>query len=117
VTARIRTASVSLLAIALLGWFLRDANLADVWLHVRSAHKGLLLLSLVFVAATFWIRAFRWRKLLAPIGPTRYRTVFRTGVIGFAALSILPARVGDLLRPYLLAKQEGLCSIWSLSSP
>jgi glycosyltransferase 2 family protein len=108
VTARIRTASVSLLAIALLGWFLRDANLADVWLHVRSAHKGLLLLSLVFVAATFWIRAFRWRKLLAPIGPTRYRTVFRTGVIGFAALSILPARVGDLLRPYLLAKQEGL---------
>ena len=58
-TARIRTASVSILAIALLGWFLRGANLADVWRHVRTARPGLLLLALVFVAATFWIRTFR----------------------------------------------------------
>jgi glycosyltransferase 2 family protein len=108
VTARIRTASVSILAIALLGWFLRGANLADVWRHVRTARPGLLLLALVFVAATFWIRTFRWQQLLKPIGPTRFRTVFRSGVIGFAALSILPARVGDLLRPYLVARQDGL---------
>jgi uncharacterized protein (TIRG00374 family) len=99
---------VSLLAIALLGWFLRDANLDDVWRHVRTARVSLLLLALVFVAATFWIRTFRWQQLLGPIGPTRFRTVFRAGVIGFAALSILPARVGDLLRPYLVAKQDGL---------
>ena len=107
-TARIRTASVSLLAIALLAWFLRDANFADVWRHVRTARISLLLLALGFVAATFWIRAFRWQQLLAPIGPTRFRTVFRAGVIGFAALSVLPARVGDLLRPYLVARQDGL---------
>jgi uncharacterized protein (TIRG00374 family) len=50
----------------------------------------------------------RWQYLLAPIGPTRFRTAFRTTIIGFAALSLLPARVGDLLRPYLLARQEGL---------
>jgi uncharacterized protein (TIRG00374 family) len=50
----------------------------------------------------------RWQHLLAPIGPTRFRTAFRTTIIGFAALSVLPARAGDLLRPYLLARQEGL---------
>ena len=60
------------------------------------------------MAATFWARAVRWQYLLAPIGPTRFRTVFRTTVIGFAALALLPARAGDLLRPYLLARQEGL---------
>jgi len=107
-TARIRTVSVSLLAIALFAWFLRGANLADVWHHVQTARPSLLLLALVFVAATFWIRTFRWQQLLKPIGPTRFRTVFRSGVIGFAALSILPARVGDLLRPYLVARQDGL---------
>jgi len=99
---------VSLLAIAFLGWFLRDANFKDVWLHVRSANLSLLVVALACVAATFWIRTFRWQRLLAPIGPTRFRTVFRAGVIGFAALSILPARVGDLLRPYLVARQDGL---------
>jgi hypothetical protein len=107
-TARIRTAAVSLLAIALLGWFLRGANLPVVWGHVRTANVSLLLLALVFVATTFWMRAFRWQQLLGPIGPTRFRTVFRSGVIGFAALSILPARVGDILRPYLVARQDGL---------
>ena len=106
--ARIRTVSVSLLAIALLGWFLRGANLALVWRNVQAANKGLLVLALMFVATTFWIRTFRWQQLLGPIGPTRFRTVFRAGVIGFAALSILPARVGDLLRPYLVARQDGL---------
>jgi uncharacterized protein (TIRG00374 family) len=108
VTARIRTAAVSILAIALLAWFLRGANLGDVWTHVRSARISLLLLALVFVAATFWFRTWRWQQLLAPIGPTRFRIVFRAGVIGFAALTILPARVGDILRPYLVARQEGL---------
>jgi glycosyltransferase 2 family protein len=108
VTNRVRTVSVSILAIALLAWFLRDANLADVWMHVREARLDLLLLAIVFIAATLWIRTIRWRYLLAPIGRTRFRTVFRAGVIGFAALAILPARVGDLLRPYLVAKQDGL---------
>jgi uncharacterized protein (TIRG00374 family) len=34
--------------------------------------------------------------------------VFRTTVIGFGALGLLPIRVGDVIRPYLLARQEGL---------
>ena len=99
---------MSVLAIALLAWFLRDANLADVWMHVRAARVDLLILALAFIASTLWIRTLRWRYLLAPIGPTRFRTVFRAGVIGFAALAILPARVGDILRPYLVARQDGL---------
>ena len=103
-----RTALVSLLAAGLLVWFLRHANLADVWRQVQRARVDLLVLALGIVAATYWARAVRWRYLLAPIGPTRFRTVFRTMIIGFAALGLLPARAGDVLRPYLLARQEGL---------
>jgi len=103
-----RTAFVSILAIALLAWFLRGANLASVWSYVRDARTDLMVLSFIFMATTYWSRAIRWRYLLAPIGPTRFRTVFRAGVIGFAALALLPARAGDLLRPYLVAKQDGL---------
>jgi glycosyltransferase 2 family protein len=105
---KIRTAAVSLLAIALFAWFLSRANFADIWAQVRHARPGFLIGSLFLVALTFWVRAMRWQQLLAPIGPTRFRTAFRTTVIGFAALSLLPARAGDLLRPYLLARQEGL---------
>jgi uncharacterized protein (TIRG00374 family) len=106
----LRTAFVSILALALVAWFLRHANIADVWMQVRQAHLGLLVLGLVFVMATYWARAVRWQHLLEPVGPTRFRTVLRTTVIGFAALAILPARVGDVLRPYLLARREGLAT-------
>ena len=108
-----RTALVSLLAVGLLVWFLRHANLADVWRQVQRARMDLL-------AGRAWAS---WRPptgrapsagdyLLSPIGPTRFRTVFRATIIGFAALGLLPARAGDVLRPYLVARQEGL----SLSS-
>lgn len=105
---RVRTVLVSLLAIALFAWFLSHANLAGVWTQVKRARIDLLVAGFFAVILTYVIRAWRWQYLLHPIGPTRFRTAFRTTVIGFAALGVLPARAGDVLRPYLLARQEGL---------
>jgi uncharacterized protein (TIRG00374 family) len=99
---------VSALAVALLAWFLQHADLADVWGQVLEARLDFLFVGFLLVVVTFVIRAHRWQYLLRPIGPTRFRTAFRTTVIGAAALGVLPARAGDLLRPYLLARQEGL---------
>jgi uncharacterized protein (TIRG00374 family) len=45
--------------------------------------------------------------MLSPLGRTRYANVFRTTVIGFAASALLPARPGEVLRPFLLARREG----------
>lgn len=105
---RVRTVVVSVLAIALFAWFLRHANLGEVWQNVQRARVDLLAAAFVFMALTYWVRAIRWQHMLIPIGPTRFRTVFRSTVIGFAALALLPARAGDLLRPYLVARQERL---------
>jgi uncharacterized protein (TIRG00374 family) len=113
---RFRTIIVSILAIALFAWFLRHANLADVWAQVRRARMDLLLAAFGAVVLTYVIRAYRWQFLLRPIGPTRFRAAFRTTVIGFAALGVLPARAGDLLRPYLLARQEGLSTTATLAT-
>jgi len=112
----LRTAFVSILALALVAWFLRHANIADVWTQVRHARPDLLILGFVFVMATYWARAIRWQYLLTPVGPTTFRTVLRTTVIGFAALAILPARVGDVLRPYLLARREGLATTATIAT-
>ena len=104
----LRTGIVSLLALALLAWFLRGTNFSEVWFHLRRVRADLLLASLLAVGFTFLARAIRWRCLLNPLGHTRFRTVFRSTVIGFGALALLPVRVGDLIRPYLLARQESL---------
>ena len=108
VRGHIRTVVVSVLAIALLGWFLRHANLGDVLGAVRRARPDMMAAALFFVVTTYWGRIVRWQYLLAPVGRVSFRNALRTTVIGFAASMLLPARAGDVLRPYLLARREGL---------
>ena len=96
------------LAVGLIAIFLRDADYSRVWAGVRSARLDFLILALMATVVAFVIRAERWQYLLAPLGPTRFSKVFKTTVIGFAASAVLPARAGEVVRPFLLARQEGL---------
>ena len=105
---RIRTALVTLLAIALFAWFLSRANLAAVGNEITHARVDLIVWSAIIAVVMPVVRAIRWRYLLDPIGPTRFGPVLRATILGFAALALLPARAGDVLRPYLVARSEGL---------
>ena len=103
-----RTALVTLLAIALFAWFLSRANLSAVAAEIAHARVDLVVWSVVLAAVMPVVRALRWRYLLDPIGPTRFGPVLRATIVGFAALALLPARAGDVIRPYLVARTEGL---------
>jgi glycosyltransferase 2 family protein len=104
----IRTALVTLLAIALFAWFLSRANLSAVAAEIAHARTDLIIWSTLIGVVMPVVRAVRWRYLLDPIGPTRFGPVLRATIIGFAALALLPARAGDVIRPYLVARTERL---------
>jgi glycosyltransferase 2 family protein len=106
--AVLRTVLVVGLAIILLAIFLRNADFARVWTEMQSARLDLLTLTVALTGLTYLVRGERWQYLLEPLGKTRFWVAFRTTVIGFAASFVLPARAGEVLRPYLLAKQEQL---------
>jgi glycosyltransferase 2 family protein len=106
--SRLRTAIVILLTIGLLAYLFHGVDLRGAWEATRHANGRLLAVGVGITMLTYALRAVRWQYLLAPIGPTRFSTAFRTTVIGYAASFLLPARPGEVLRPYLLAKQEGL---------
>ena len=91
-----------------LALFLRGAHLDVVWAEIKQANAWLLALSSGITVLTMVLRALRWQYLLAPIGHARFGPAFRTTTIGFAASALLPARAGEVIRPYLLARQEGL---------
>jgi glycosyltransferase 2 family protein len=106
--SRVRTVLILLLTIGLLWFFLRHANMAQVWAEVRRARPTLLVGAIVITGVTYVLRALRWQYLLAPLGHTHFSTAFRTTVIGFAATFLLPARAGEVIRPFLLARKERL---------
>jgi len=106
--SRLRAVLILLLTVGLLAYFLRNADMAGVWAETRHARGDLLLLAIGATLTTYVLRSFRWQYLLAPIGRTRFWTAFETTTIGFAASFLLPARAGEVLRPYLLARRERL---------
>src|SRR5215471_16607741 len=106
--SRLRAVLVLVLTIGLLAFFFKDVKLGDVWAATRGADARLLVVSVFVTMMTYALRALRWQYLLAPIGRTHFATAFQTTIIGFAASFLLPARPGEVLRPYLLAKREGL---------
>jgi glycosyltransferase 2 family protein len=105
---RVRNALIFLLTLGLLAIFLRSVDVSDVWAETRRANPVPLVLAVFVTGVTYAIRSLRWQYLLAPIGKTHFTTAFRATVIGFAATFLLPARAGEVIRPYLLARREGL---------
>jgi len=56
---------------------------------------------------TFFFRALRWTWILRPVARVRFLPAFRATAAGFAANN-LPGKVGEILRPALLARSEKL---------
>jgi glycosyltransferase 2 family protein len=106
--SRVRTVLILLLTFGLLWFFLRNADMPRVWAEIRRARPSLLLAAVLVTGLTYVLRSLRWQYLLAPLGHTRFVNAFRSTVIGFAATFLLPARAGEVIRPYHLARREGL---------
>jgi uncharacterized protein (TIRG00374 family) len=46
--------------------------------------------------------------LLEPLGSATFANAFRATAVGFAASSVLPARAGEVIRPYFLSRHEAM---------
>ncbi|HEY2905560.1 MAG TPA: lysylphosphatidylglycerol synthase transmembrane domain-containing protein [Vicinamibacterales bacterium] len=101
-----RTLIVVALAAALLALVLYNVDLRGVGREIVHARFEWLTLSLLTMFANLVIRAWRWQYLLEPLGATSFANAFRATAVGFAATSILPARAGEVIRPYFLARHE-----------
>jgi uncharacterized protein (TIRG00374 family) len=104
--SHVRTALVLALVVGLLALFLHNVNLWRVVADIARAKPQWLALSLATMFVNLAIRAWRWKFLLEPLGPTTFANAFRATAVGFAATSVLPARAGEVIRPYFLARTE-----------
>jgi hypothetical protein len=66
--------------------------------------------------AALYIRARRWRVLLRPLGDVPFYPVLSATAIGFGAGTVLPLRLGEIVRPALLGRQVGIGLSAALSS-
>jgi uncharacterized membrane protein YbhN (UPF0104 family) len=57
---------------------------------------------LVCILAMTWFRSIRWRYLLKGIAGYPKKKLFAVSCAGFAAILLMPFRLGELARPYLV---------------
>src|SRR5205085_7390060 len=60
--------------------------------------------------------AWRWQYLLAPMGTPSFSNAFQATAVGFAASAVLPARAGEVIRPYFLSRRERRPSLSATSA-
>jgi uncharacterized protein (TIRG00374 family) len=101
-----RTIAVLVVAAALVALFLHNVDLWHMLGEIRRARPEWLAMSLLSMFVNLTIRAWRWQCLLEPLGGTTFFSAFRATAVGFAATAVLPARAGELIRPYFLARQS-----------
>jgi uncharacterized protein (TIRG00374 family) len=104
---RLHTVAILVATVVLLWLFLRGVNLGEIAESVRSASPAPILWSLVAIMATYLIRAIRWQGLLLPLGRAGLWNCYSATVIGFMVNFLAPGRLGEIARPYLVARQEG----------
>jgi len=87
---------------------LRDPN---AWPQIVSAfrkadYRSLPVIELLLFVF-YWLKAWRWRLLLLPSGSYRpLRDLFAPILIGFGFNNALPARIGELIRISVFARQQ-----------
>jgi len=64
--------------------------------------------AVLFTFVSYFFRAVRWRFLLLPLKKTRFGNLFPATIIGYMANNILPARLGEFIRAFVLAEKEGI---------
>ena len=104
---------ISLVFIALA---IRGQDLSLVRESLGAADYRFLPLALLLYFAGVLMRTLRWRYLLAPVRRLRARQLFSIVVIGYMANNILPWRIGEVVRGYVLRQREGIPTSASLAT-
>jgi uncharacterized protein (TIRG00374 family) len=90
-------------------WFaLRPLRLGDLWRTLQTARYVWLVPGIAVYFLAVWARAWRWHYLLRGLKRIPTVRMFPTVAIGYMGNNIYPARAGELLRAYILRREEGV---------
>jgi len=105
---------LALTIVSVVGWLVsREAgswirfDWGTFWVNARQISAANAISALALIYASLLLRAFRWRLFLQSAKQVPTTRLFAATIVGFTGLALL-GRAGELVRPYLIARQEDL---------
>jgi uncharacterized protein (TIRG00374 family) len=95
---------------------LRGKDLGAIWQAALSADYRYLAPYFLILVAIHLARTVRWGILLEPVAKVPFGRLNAVCAVGFMALLILPFRLGEFARPYLVAERPRIRVSATLSS-
>jgi len=86
----------------------RQFNWTEFIESLQGVKYRYLIGSMALQLAAVWLRAVRWKWLLVPIKNVPVWTTFNATIIGYFGNSVLPVRMGEILRAYIVANNSAL---------
>lgn len=75
---------------------------------LRNMDPRFLAAAVASTLVSYYVRAYRWKLLLIEDKRTAMSNLFSATSIGYMANNLLPARIGELVRVYVLGEKEGI---------
>ncbi len=95
---------------------LRAIDISAALRALRSASPAWLVLGILMTQLGYYLRTHRWQGILSPQAKPRFSRLFSAMMVGFLAINILPARLGELVRAYVLSRTERIPAATVLGS-
>ena len=94
---------------ACLYWFAHTIDWSEMMAVFRQIHLSWVTLAIVLLLVEFVIRALRWKIILRSL-TTKISVfdLFKAQVIGAAANTLLPLRLGEILKPTIVCNRTKL---------
>jgi len=101
-------------SIVLLYFALRDIKFQEIIATLQKADPWLIPVPLVFIIIAVVLCAFRWSRLIG--SGINFLDAFAALMIGLFVNNVLPARIGEVARAYVISKKRGLSFTYSFST-
>ena len=105
-----------LISIFFLWLSFRNVTWSSVWISFKNINFIYLLPSMALILFCDYFRAIRWKYLLLGVKKINIYQLFSIIMISQFLLQVLPARIGEIIRAYLIGKKYNISKTASFSS-
>ena len=86
-------------------WAFKDFQFVEFSNSIQTVNYSYLLLATLFLWASVWFRAIRWRYLYRKEALPTTASLYRAELMGYFGNNVLPLRLGELMRAYLIGRE------------
>lgn len=113
---KIKSAIGISISIVLIWLVFKGTNWSEFIKVIQNINYFILIVAMALLVSSVWIRAIRWRILISKVGNVGTKDLYKVTMVGYMGNNILPLKMGELLRAYVISRKQNIIFSGAFSS-